>query len=161
MPEWRNNPWAIAPAAIVDIVTAANATWNDAFQFDPPALTGAPPPPYYPPGSATGPTWTFNGQNFRLDIKGYINETSALLSLNSQPGNSTLIVVDDPINRILHFNVPEAVISGITGATGATGAGLVPGEYIYDFIMYDDSTPPIRLPLMKGKFVLVAGITGG
>lgn len=146
------------PTALVDIIAQANATWNDAFQFDPPALTGAPPPPYYPPGSLTGPTWTFNGQNFKLDIKGFINQTGPSLSLDSGVTGSVLIQVDDPINRILHFNVSQNILSGFSGATGATGPGLIPGVYVYNFLMYDQSVPPVVVPLMAGRFVLKPGV---
>ena len=143
---YRNNPYGISTAAIVDIVTSTNTTWQDAFQFDPPAMTGCPPPPYWPCG-ATGPTWTFNGVSFRMDLKTNINASGPILSLESPNG---YFVVDDPINRILNSDVPESVL-----------AVLVPGSYLFDFIMIDGSTPPIRTMLMQGKFVLQEGITGG
>ena len=129
-------------SAFVDIAVQNNATFNDPFQFDPPpyGFTGA--------TGCTGPQWNFVNQNFRLDIKGNREQTSALLSVTSTAGQ---IVVDDAINRVLHFNVPESVIS----------AALIPGEYVYDFIMFDNSVPPIRVPLMHGRFVVREGITGG
>ena len=68
----------------------------------------------------------------------------------STGGTGSVIVVDDPINRILHSDVPESVL-----------AVLVPGSYLFDFVMIDGSTPPIRTMLMQGKFVLQEGITGG
>lgn len=154
-------------SASVDIATANNVSWTDSFQFDPPS---GPYGYYNPAGSycyATGtsgntfPFWNFSGQNFRLDIKGNRGQTGPLLSVNSQPNGSTLIVVDDPGNRILHLNVPEAVMNGQTGQLGATGPGLIPGEYVYDFIMYDGSTPPVRVALMHGRFVYADGISGG
>jgi hypothetical protein len=141
----RPGPYGVATAARVDLVTSVNTTYEDAFQFDPPAVPGQPPPPYYP-GGATGPTWTFLNQNFRMDLKTNINASGPSLTLTSSDGQ---IVVDDVINRILHFNVPESAIS------------LVPGTYIYDFIMYDGSIPPIRVMLMQGKFYLQPGVTGG
>ena len=129
-------------SANVKIVTQNNVTFADAFQFDPPptGLTGQ--------TGATGAQWNFVGQNFRLDIKGNLEQTTPLLSLTSGAGE---IVVDDATLRILHFNVPESVLA----------AALVPGTYIYDFIMYDNSVPAIRIPLMHGKFVVNDGITGG
>lgn len=161
MPVWRNNPWALATAASVDIVTANNVTWTDSFQFDPPGVTGQPPPPYWPQG-ATGPTWTFAGQSFRLDIKAYVDGPTALLSMDSgQVPNVQVFNVIDSVNRILAMNVPEGTIDGTTMATGCTGAGLIPGEYFYDLIMYDTEVPSVRTMLMRGKFVLQAGITGG
>ena len=135
---------AIPTSARVDVVVATNATWNDAFQFDPPAcygVTGASGP--------TGTNWSFSGQNFRLDIKGNkYTQPSFLLSLTSLAGQ---IVVDDVTNRILHFNVPEATLV----------AALIPGEYEYDFVMYSNDSPPVRVQLMHGKFKVEEGITGG
>lgn len=124
-----------ASSALVDLVAANNATFGDALQFDPPV-----------PG-VTGPAWSFSGQSFRLDIKANY-ESAALLSLLSSAGQ---IVVDDVTHRILHFNVPETVIAN----------ALIPGEYIYDFIMFDGSVPPVRVPLAHGKFTVTDGITGG
>ena len=96
-----------------------------------------------------------------MDIKGNAGQPLPLLSVdNGVPGSNT-IIVDDYANRILHFNVPEAVLAGETGATGVTGAGLIPGDYVYDFVMYDNSNPPIRVVLMNGRFVVTNGITGG
>ncbi len=150
-------PSGVVTAARVDIVTSDNVTWEDAFQFDPPAMTGCPPPPYWPCG-ATGPTWTFAGQNFLMEIKGNRGQTMPTLSLDSGPTGSTLFVVDDSVNRILHANVPQAVLIGQTGATGATGIGLLPGEYPYNFIMYDGSNPSVRVMLMQGQFIVQHGV---
>ena len=120
-------------AARVDVVTPDNATWTDAFQF----------------GVLGDTSWSFTGQSFRLDIKGNIyTQTAALLSLLS---SGAQIVVLDPVARILQMNVPEATLTG----------ALVPGEYQYDLIMFDTSVPPIRIPLMYGKFHLTHGVTGG
>lgn len=120
-------------AARVDVVTPDNATWTDAFQF----------------GIQGDTSWSFTGMAFRLDIKGNkFTQTAALLSLTSAAGQ---IVVLDPVQRILQLNVSEATLTG----------GLVPGEYVYDLIMFDTSVPPIRTPLMYGEFKLVHGVTGG
>lgn len=144
---YNYNPNAIQTAAQVDIVTSNNTTWADSFQFDPPGMTGFPPPPYSPFG--VSPTWSFFNQNFRMDVKTNINATGPIASWTS---SNNQIVVDDVNNRILHMNIPESQYSL---------DGMVPGTYIYDFIMYDGSSPPIRIMLMKGKFTLQAGITGG
>ena len=144
---YRNNPFGISTAAIVDIVTSNNTTWQDAFQFDSPAMTGCPPPPYWPCG-ATGPTWGFTGMSFRMDIKTNINASGPSLTLLSSAGQ---FVIDDYTNRILHANVPESLFQAV----------MTPGSYIFDFIMADSSVPPIRTMLMQGKFVLKEGITGG
>jgi hypothetical protein len=126
-------------AAYGDFDITTNATWEDALQFGGtiPGCTGA-----------TGPAWSFVGQNFRLDVKGNKEQAVALLSVTSAAGE---IVVDDPIGRILHTNVPETVIN----------AALVPGEYLYDLVMFDGSTPPVRVILVQGKLKLRTGITGG
>lgn len=137
MPIYNYNPNAIQTAASVDVVTANNVTWEDAFQFDPPVA------------GVTGVTWTFVGQSFRMDVKTNINATGPIASWTSVAGQ---IVVQDVINRILNMNVAESQY---------TADGMVPGTYIYDFIMVDGSTPPIRIMLMRGKFDLRAGITGG
>lgn len=128
-------------SAYVKIVTQNNATFQDAYQFDPPAngVTGA--------TGATGPQWNMIGQHFQLDIKRSAEDDVALLSLSSLVGE---IVVDSDTQRILHFNVPDTTLR----------AALVPGRYVYDFIMYDGQDPPIRTPLMHGEFILTNGITG-
>ena len=149
----------ILTAARVDILTATNVTWQDAFQFDPTGTTGCcSPPPYWPCG-ATGPAWNFVGQNFLVTIKGNRQQPVPLMQIDSGMTGQNLIVIDDVNSRILHTNVPDTVLTGnVTGTTGATGVGLVPGTYVYDFVMYDGSTPPVRVMLMEGKFVLKEGV---
>jgi len=119
-------------SAHVDIVTQTNVTWEDAYQFG-------------VPGDLT---WNFTNQAFRLDVKGNKEQAGPLLSIASNAGQ---IVIDDPINRILHMNVSEALLT----------ASLIPGEYLYDLIMYSGDNPPIRVALMHGKFTVKEGITGG
>ena len=104
--------------ARVDIAIQNNATWEDAFVL----------------GTAGDTSWNFVGQKFRLDVKGNVDQTVALLSLTSDAGT---IVVDDVIQRILHLNVPETSIV----------AALLPGEYIYELVMFDLSVPAVRVPL--------------
>ena len=118
--------------ARVDIAIDNNSTWEDAFLF----------------GTVGDLSWNFNGQSFRADIKGNKDQTSVLLTVSSVAGT---IVVDDPIQRILHFWVPEAAIS----------AALQPGEYIYELMMFDGSVPSVRVPLMGGKLIVLQGVTGG
>ena len=139
MPIYYQDPNSVQTASPVDLVTANNVTWEDAFQFDPP--NGIP--------GVTGPTWTFQNQNFRMDVKTNINATGPIASWTSSAGQ---IIVQDVVNRILSMNVPESQFPL---------NGMVPGTYIYDFVMFDGSVPPIRVMLMKGKFKLQAGITGG
>lgn len=119
-------------AAIVNMSIQTNATWNDAFQF----------------GTAGDTSWSFTNQTFRLDVKGNRNDAAALLSLTSGAGK---IVVDDLVTRILHINVPESEIQ----------AALKVGEYVYDLIMIDASSPAVRVPLMKGEITVSQGVTGG
>lgn len=132
-------------AARVKIVTLDNETFQDAIQLDPPVTcgcagaTGA--------AGATGPAWVL-GPNLRMDIKRNRNDTTALLSLTSAAGQ---IVLDDPVARVFHFNVPETALTAV----------LVPGEYVYDLVMYSNDVPPIRTALMGGTFVLKHGVTGG
>lgn len=118
--------------ARVDLTTPNNVTWQDAFQFGTPGDT----------------TWSLTGQSFRMDIKGDSQDAAALLSLTSAGGT---IVVDDVVQRIVHLNVPEATIQ----------ASLPPGNYVYDFIMFDASVPPVRVQLMRGCVNVTLGITGG
>jgi hypothetical protein len=141
----------VQTAASVDFVTSNNTTWTDSVQFDPPPVPGGPPTPYWPQG-ASGPTWGFVGQNFRMDVKTNINASGPIASWFSTGVTGGQIVVDDPVQRILHMNVPESQY--VTD-------GMVPGSYIYDFIMFDGATPPVRVMLMRGKFKLQAGVTGG
>jgi len=114
----------------VKIVTAWNASFSEAYQFD----------------ESTDVTWNFTAKTFRMDIKGNYEQDTALLSLTSA---ASYIVVDDVTLRILHFNVPEAVIQ----------AAMPPGNYVYDLIMTD--ADGVRVPLMHGDFVLTQGVTGG
>ena len=91
-------------------------------------------------------TWNFTGQNFKMEIKADRADSAAIVAFTSGAGS---IVVDDVTNRILHLNVPEATFT----------ASLPPGEYVYDLVMYDASSPPIRTMLMYGKFCVTQGVT--
>lgn len=119
--------------ARVDMTAANNGTWQDAFRFGDPADL----------------TWSFAGQSFRADIKADPFSSVALLTTSDALGT---VVVDDTVQRVLHFNVSEAAL---------LAAGLVPGMYWYDLIMFDGSSPSVRVPLMKGKLHITLGITGG
>lgn len=136
----------------IDISTGNNVTWEDAYQLDP---TGPNDQYPFPP-----PAWTLTNQNFLLAIKGNIGQTGPLFQFDSGVTGCQLLSVDDVNSRILHFNVPDVVLLGTTGATGATGPGLIPGKYFYDFRMYDQSNPSIKIGLMYGEFWFGVGIGG-
>jgi hypothetical protein len=120
----------ILTAAIVNIATQDNATFQDAFQFGVPGDT----------------TWGFGGVSFEMSIKASRDDTSPLITFTSGAGQ---IVVDDIVNRVLHFNVPDTTIQ----------ASLPVATYVYDFIMIDGSTPPVRTPLMQGQLGINRGVT--
>lgn len=117
-------------SAHVKIVTANNASFADAFQFD----------------DADDTSWNFSSKTFRMDVKGNPEQDAALISFTS---GAAQIVVDDVTLRILHFNVADTVLR----------AALVPGSYFFDLIMVDSITT-VRTALMHGEFVLTDGITG-
>jgi hypothetical protein len=144
-------PSGVITAARVDLYASTNTTFEDAYQFDPPSNWAG----------VTGPTWGFTGNWFQMDVKGNRGQTGPLLSVKGPTGNSQMIQVQDPTNRILNFNIPAAVLTGLTGATGATGPGLVPGKYIYDFLMVQPGLgqADIVVMLMQGVFILYDGIT--
>jgi hypothetical protein len=121
-------------SARVDCILQTNATWTDAFQF----------------GTLGDYSWSFTGQNFRLDLKSNkYTQTASLLSLTSGAGQ---IQVQSTTLRILNMNVPEATFAS---------AGIIPGTYDYDLIMYDSSAPNVRIPLMHGKVHMKQGVSGG
>lgn len=124
---------ASASSAHVDLVVPNNATFQAPLQFDPPV------------SGVTGPAWSFTGQKFRLDVKPNYEEPY-LLSITSDAGQ---IVVDDEVERVLHFNVPDTVIQ----------AALIPGCYIYDLIMFDTAVPPVRIQIAHGAFIVTDGVT--
>jgi hypothetical protein len=144
----------------VDLVTATNVTWEDAFQFDPTGPTGT----NFVPFTGTGPAWTLTGQNFRFSIKSNWLQPKPLIEVDSGVGpNQTVIVIQDVNSRIISTSVPDVALfgsaypGGITGYTGVTGPGLIPGRYCYDLVMYDGSTPPVKIGLMHGIFELQVG----
>jgi hypothetical protein len=117
-------------AARVDMTIANNATFEDAFIFD---------------QGATG--WSFTGMTFKMEIKANKYDTTPILTWTSGGGQ---IIVDDVIQRILHFNVSDTVIQ----------ASLPVAEYQYDLIMLDGSTPVVRVSLMSGEIKVRQGVTG-
>ncbi len=119
-------------SADVTIITANNATFQDAFQFD----------------DDTDTSWSFANKTFRMDVKSNIeNDAPPMGSFTSAASE---IVVDDTALRILHFNVPKATLSADL---------LIPGEYVYDLLMTDTITSVVT-PIMHGAFVVTDGVTG-
>jgi hypothetical protein len=114
-------------SAHVDLRIDNNGTWMDAFQFGEPDDT----------------TWTLTGQTFALDVQLSPYGVS-LLSLTTANGR---ILVDDVVQRVIHFNVAPDVIQ----------ASLKPGEYVYDLVMINGSD--IRVPLMHGTLCVGQGVT--
>lgn len=115
--------------ARVDMVVRNNATWDDAFQF----------------GDPTDTTWTLTGQSFMAEVKGSREDATALAILTTGDGS---IVVDDVDLRVIHFHYSDLLLV----------ANLVPGEYVYDLVMIDDSTGD-RVNLMGGKVEVKQGVT--
>ena len=115
-------------SARVDLRIDNNGTWMDAFQFGEPDDT----------------TWTLDGQTFELDVQLNPYDTVPLLSLTTGNGR---ILVDDLVQRVIHFNVdPEDLQSS-----------LRPGKYVYDLVMVDGSN--VRVPLMHGYLFVTQGVT--
>jgi hypothetical protein len=119
-----------ATAALVDVVIANNATWNDAFQF----------------GIVGDTSWDLTGQSFKMELKASHNDTTPLVTFTSAGGT---IVIDDLVQRVIHMNVPDTTIQ----------ASLPVGQYVYDLIMFDGSSPAIRVQLMTGHAYVRQGVT--
>lgn len=117
-------------AAVVDIFQQDNATLQDAWQF----------------GTVGDTTWSFTGMSFKMEVKASRDDIAPLVTWLSGAGQ---IIVDDPVARVLHMNVPDTVLQ----------ASLPPACYVYDLIMLDGSTPPIRTPLMQGRIYMTRGVT--
>lgn len=119
---------AAATAAIVDLVCANTVTFQEALQFGLPT-----------------DTWVL-APNFKMEIKADRSDPTAIIAFSTALGT---IVVDDPVQRTIHFNVAEAAIQ----------AALPVGEYVYDLVMFDGSAPPIRTLLAQGRFFVTQGVT--
>ena len=122
---WENHS---VTSARVDLRIDDNATWMDAFQFGEPDDT----------------TWTLQDQSFELDVQLSPYDTVPLLSLSTDGGR---IIVDDIVQRVIHFNVSPDDIQ----------AALRPGTYIYDLVMVSNTN--VRVPLMHGSLFVNRGIT--
>ena len=119
-----------ATAALVNVVVANNATWSDAWQF----------------GKVGDTSWDLTGQNFKLEVKASRDDVTPLATYTSGAGE---IIVDDVTQRVIHMNVPDTTIQ----------SDLPVADYVYDLIMYDGSTPPLRVQLMTGCLSVKQGVT--
>jgi len=117
-------------SAHVDMKIDNNGTWSDAFQF----------------GTPGDFTWTLAGQTFTMDVQRNRYDSTPLLQLSTLTGT---IITDDVNQRVIHLSVPSTVIK----------TNLPVGKYVYDLVMLDGSTPPIRVPLMHGIVCVEQGVT--
>lgn len=117
-------------SAIVNIATQDNVTLQDAFQFGTPGDT----------------SWSLTGMAFTMEVKASRDDITPLIELTSGAGQ---IIIDDVVQRVVHLNVPDTAIQ----------ASLPVATYVYDFIMYDTSVPPIRTVLMQGRLYVSKGVT--
>lgn len=125
------------PLTRVDIEIANNVWWDDQFQF----------------GDPNDFTWTLNGLTFYLGIKHTDDDAAPFVTYTSAAG---LLVVQDPINRILGMLVPDTTIRN--GAGGLVA--LPPGKYVYDLIMVANSNGQTD-GLMYGELSVKQGVTIG
>jgi hypothetical protein len=111
-----------------DITISNNATWSSAFQY----------------GDPTDTSWTLNGATFAADVKVNYYDATAKLSVSTGAGT---IVIDDPVQRVIHFNVPPATLQNL----------LTPGYYVYDLLMTD--ALGVVTQLMHGALQVGKGVT--
>jgi hypothetical protein len=123
--DWVNHS---VTSAYEEMTISNNGTWSDAYQF----------------GKEDDTTWNLDGCLFELDVQRNPYDAVPLLSLSTSNGR---IVVDDTVQRVLHFNVAADDIQ----------ASLDPGTYVYDLVMIDDTG--VRTPLMHGPLTVVQGVT--
>lgn len=116
-------------AACVDIWVANNGTFSDAFRF----------------GVEGDTSWSFVNKTFEMEVKASRDDTTALAEYTSGDNE---IVVDDLVERVLHFNVAPVSIQ----------TDLPPGQYVYDLLMTDTVTGVVT-PLMQGTLYIKQGVT--
>ena len=118
-------------AACVNIYIQDNATFQDAWQFNPP----------------TGGTLDFTGNTFEMGVKASRDDTATLVTFLSSSGQ--IVVRSNTAPAVLNMNVPDTIVQ----------TDLPAAEYDYDLIMLDGSSPAIRTPLMYGKLFVKHGVT--
>jgi hypothetical protein len=119
-------------AAIVTFSIKNNAWFLNAFRF----------------GLLGDTSWSFTGKNFLCDLKSDPAQAKADLALSSTSPSPATILVLDPVQRVLQFNVTDHLIR----------SKLQLGPYNYDLIMVDAVTGE-RDTLMSGVITVVQGIT--
>jgi hypothetical protein len=115
-------------SATENLVVNNNSTWRDAYQF----------------GSPDDLTWNLVGCTFEMDVQRNSYDAVPLLSMTTVNGR---IVVADPIQRVIYFNVSPDDIQ----------ASLKPGTYVYDLAMIEPTN--VRTLLMHGLVTVVQGVT--
>jgi hypothetical protein len=105
-----------------------NSTWRDAFQFS----------------NADDQTWNLAGCTFEMDVQRNSYDLVPLLSMSTTNGQ---IVIADPVQRVIYFNV----------SPGDIQASLKPGKYLYDLVMIEPTD--VRTLLMHGTVTIQQGIT--
>lgn len=119
----------MSTAARVDMEIYNNVTWQDAFRF----------------GDDDDTSWSFTDKTFEMDVKASRDDAAALFTLTSGNGR---IVVDDEVERVLHFNAEDPDFSVVLPAA----------TYVYDLIMIDDVSG-VRTQLMHGKVTVKVGVS--
>lgn len=119
-----------ATSAHIDYTISNNATWQDAVQFIGPSTY----------------SWSLAGCTFEMSIKRNRYDKVPLLTLLSAAGQ---IIIDDPIQRVIHTNVPATVIQ----------ANLPVGVYVYDLLMTDTQNPPVVTSMTHGEVCVKQGVT--
>lgn len=115
---------------IVDFEIKNNVWWTDILQL----------------GCSDDTSWDINNKSFHMDLKAKDTDTAVVLALST--ADST-IVVDDPVQRIIHVNVTDTAIR----------AALTAGSsYVYDLVMIDDITSE-RNPICQGSVAVLQGVT--
>jgi hypothetical protein len=114
-------------SARVDLCIDNNGTWSDAFQF----------------GKPGDLTWTLENK-FEMEVQRSEYDEVPLLFMDVTGGK---IIIDDPVQRVIHFNVTAPEIR----------SQLRPGQYVYDLVMV--AANGVRTPLMHGTVTVVQGVT--
>jgi outer membrane usher protein FimD/PapC len=82
-----------------------------------------------------------------MGLKGNFEQDDETVAFSS---GAAEIVVADAALRVIYFNVSISTLN----------AFLVPGVYLYDFIMTDDTTG-VRTQLMHGEFQFAEAVSKG